>query len=131
MIKARQRLDKQIGALVVELVAAGDEEVERLVQVKVVVAVEVAADEAVNLLLGGGMQILKLVQGAELLHIEAVWGDQTGLPLQQVLRLERGDVGDGGEDVRRVGGGALHAVPVVDLAVARLLVQVKLKMGNC
>lgn len=130
MIEPSERFDKQIGALVVELIAAGDEEVERLVEVKVVVAVEVSAHEAVNLLLGSGVQVLKLMESAKLLHIKSVGGDDAGLPLEEVLRLEGGYIRDGGEDVGRVGSCPFHAVSVVDLTIAGLLVQVKLVVGK-
>ena len=49
-----------------------------------------------------------------------------GAPLEQVLRLQAGDLGDGGERVAQVGGRPLHAVPVVDLTLPRLLVNVEL-----
>ena len=52
MIESRHGLDKHVDALVGELVSAGREEVQRLVEVEVVVAVEVAANEVVDLLFG-------------------------------------------------------------------------------
>ena len=44
-----------------------------------------------------------------------------------MLRLDAGDLADGGEDMRTVHGGALDAVAVVDAATARLLVDVELR----
>lgn len=52
MIETRHGLDEHVDALVGELVSAGREEVQRLVEVEVVVAVEVAANEVVDLLFG-------------------------------------------------------------------------------
>ena len=46
-----------------------------------------------------------------------------------MLGLESGDLGDCGERVAEVGGRPLHAVPVVDLTLTRLLVNVEL-MGK-
>ena len=47
-----------------------------------------------------------------------------------MLRLDAGDLADGGEDMRTVHGGALDAVAVVDAATARLLVDVELPRRN-
>lgn len=51
----------------------------------------------------------------------------TWLPLQHVLGLHPGDVGDGGEDVSAVGRRPLQAVAMVDLTLASLLVDVELQ----
>lgn len=83
-------------------------------------------DEFVQLLLGDGVQILELVQRRELLHVEPVGRDHVRLPLQQMLRLVPRYIRHGGEHVRQVGGRPLHAVPVVDLPLACLLVHVEL-----
>lgn len=42
-----------------------------------------------------------------------------------MLRLKSGDVGHGCEDVARVSGSTLNAIPVVDAALSRLGVDVK------
>ena len=99
VVEPGQRLDEHVGALVAELVAAGNEEVKSFVQVKIVVAVEVAPGEVVDFLLGHGVQILELVQGAELFDVEAVGGDEVGFPLEQVLSLETGHLRHRGENV--------------------------------
>lgn len=59
VVEARERLDEHVHALVAVLVATSSEEVERLVEVKVVVAVEVASDKVVDLLLRDGVQVLE------------------------------------------------------------------------
>ena len=46
-----QGLYEEIGAFIGELISSGDEEVERLVQVEVVMAVEMTANKIVDLLL--------------------------------------------------------------------------------
>jgi hypothetical protein len=127
VIETRQGLDEHVHALVGELVATGREQVQSLVQVEVVVAVEVTANEVVDLLLVDGVQILELVQSAELLHAEAVRRDHVGLSLEQVLGLVARDLRDGGENVGAVSGGAFHAVAMVDATIARLLVQVEVR----
>lgn len=53
VVKSGEGLDKDIRALVAELVPSGDEEVQRLVQVEVKVAVEVSAYEFVDFLKRG------------------------------------------------------------------------------
>lgn len=43
-----------------------------------------------------------------------------------MLRLEGGNVGDGGEDIARVGSSTLNAIAVVDATLAGLCVNVKI-----
>ena len=126
VVKSGQRFDEKVGPFVAELVAAGDEEVQRLIKVKIVVSIEVAPDKLVDLLLGQRVQVLELVQSGELLHIQSIWCHNTGLPLQQEFRLQCRYVRNCGKNVRRVNGRPLHAVPVVYLPVPGLLIQVKL-----
>ena len=125
VVQPRERLDEHVDPLVPVLVPAGGEEVERVLGLEVDVAVEVAAHEVVDLLLLLLVQVLELVRRRELDDVETVGQHAVGLALQQVLALVRGDVRDGGEDVGRVGRGALDAVPVVDAALARLAVDVE------
>lgn len=99
VVEPGERLDEHVGALVAELVTSGNEEIKSFVQVKIIVAVEVAPGEVVDFLFGHGVQVLELVQGAELFHVEAVGGDEVGFALEQVLGLETGHFGHGGEDV--------------------------------
>ena len=63
MVESGEGLDEDVGALVAELVAAGGEHVERLVQLEVEVAVEVAAHELVYLLLARRVQVLVVAAG--------------------------------------------------------------------
>ena len=58
MVEPGEGLDEDVCALVAELVAAGGEHVERLVQLEVEVAVEVAAHELVDLLFARRVQVL-------------------------------------------------------------------------
>jgi len=67
-----ERLDEHVEALVAVLVPAGGEHVERVVEVKVEVTVEVTSHELVDLLLGHGVHVLELVHGRELVDVEAV-----------------------------------------------------------
>ena len=82
-------------------------------------------NEIVDLLLGHGVQVLKLVHGRKLDDVQAVGRDAVRLAFEQVLRLVRGDVRDGGKDVGAVRCGALDAVAVVDAALAGFVVDVK------
>jgi hypothetical protein len=56
------------------------------------------------------VQVLELVHGSKLDHVEAVRQHTVGLALEQVLRLVRGNVRDGGEDIGAVGSRTLDAV---------------------
>lgn len=89
-------------------------------------AVEVPAYEVSDLSLVLLVEILELVGRRELLDVQAVRQHAIGLALQQVLALEGGDVGNGGEDIGGVGGGPLNAVAVVDAALPRFSVHVEI-----
>lgn len=125
MIQTSKRLDEHVDALVSELVATSSEEIERVLGIEVVMTVKVASDEVVDFLLGVLVQILKLMHGRELGNVEAIGQDSVRLALQQVLALERGNVGDGREDVTRMSRRALDAVPVVDAALPSFRVNIE------
>jgi hypothetical protein len=125
VVQTSQRLDKHVNALVPKLVTTSSEDVKRVVRVKVIVTIEVAAYKVVNLLLGLLVQVLEFVDGGKLGDIETVRQDAVGFPLQQVLRLECGDVRDGRENIARVCGGALDTVSVVDASLAGFGVDVE------
>lgn len=80
MVESGERLYEEIRAFVGELVSAGDEEVKRLVQFEVEMAVEVTSNEIVDFLLGDRVEILKLVNGGELLDSESIWRDDIRFP---------------------------------------------------
>ena len=88
VVESGQGLDEDVGTFVAEFVATGDEEVEGLVEVEVVVAVEVAADEFVDFVFREGVQVLEFVEGGEFFHVEAVGGDDVGFAFEEVLRFE-------------------------------------------
>ena len=125
VVEASEAFDEDVGSFVSELVASGNEEVERFVNVEVEVAVEVAPDKLVDLLFVDGVQVLELVQGGELLDVESVGCDDVGLPLEQMHSLQSRDLRDGGESVGQVGSSPLHAVAVVDLSFASLFIDVE------
>ncbi len=78
--------------------------------------VKMASDELVDLLLALGVQVLELVEVAG--DVEPVGGDDVRLPLDQVLGLDPGDLGDRGEGVGQVRGRPLYAIPVEGKHVA-------------
>lgn len=125
VVQAGERLDKHVDTLIPVLVATGSEEVESIVEVEIIVAVEMTANKVVNLLLALGVQVLELMHGRELDDIETVGEDAIGLALQEMLALKGGDVGDGGEDVAGVSSGTLNAVPVVDATLARFGIDIE------
>ena len=109
-VETRERLDEHVDTLVAELITTSGEQVDRVFKVKVVVAVEVAADKLVNLLLGQRVEVLELVHGRKLDHVETVGQDTIGLALEQVLRLVRGNMRDGREDISAMRRGTFDAV---------------------
>ncbi|KAL8419057.1 hypothetical protein RB594_002311 [Gaeumannomyces avenae] len=125
VVQAGQSLDKHVASFVPELVPTSREKIQRVLWLKIVMPVEVAADKVVDLLLGLRVQVLELVHSGELGHVQAVGQDTVRLALQQVLALVRRDMGYGREHIARVRRGALDAVPVVDAPLARLGVDVE------
>lgn len=125
MVKTGKRLNEHIHTLIPELVATGSEEVEGVFWLEVVVAIEVTADEVVDLLLGLLMEVLELVHGRKLGDVETVGEDTIGLALEQMLTLVGGDVGNGGEDIAGVGGSTLDAVSVVDTTLSSLGIDIE------
>lgn len=71
------------------------------------------------------MQVLELVHGLELGHVETVGQDTIRLSLEEMLAFVGCDVTDGGEDVRGVRRGALDTVSVVDAALAGLVIDIE------
>ena len=85
MNQTGQRLDEHVDTLIPVLVTTSREEVQSLVQIKVVVTVKMAAHKVVDALLVGLMQVLELVGSGELFDIETIGKDTIGLALEQML----------------------------------------------
>ena len=83
------------------------------------------ADEIVDLLLGLLVQVLEFVHGGEFLDVESIRQYSIRLSFQEVLALVCSDVRNGGEDIRRVGGGPFDAISVIDAPFASLSINVK------
>ena len=115
--EAGKRFDEQVHALVAELVATGDEEVEGFFKVEVVRGEKVTGDKLVDGFLVMFVEILEFVQGGELLDVQAVGGDDIGAARQEFFRFQAGDIGDGGKDFRGVGGALLNGVAGVNVVM--------------
>lgn len=102
-----------------------DTHIECVVQVKVVVTVEMAANKFIDFRLARGVQILELVDGLELDDVETVGQHAVRFPFQQMFALVGGDVRDSGEHVGAVRRGTLNAVSVVYPALSGFVVDVK------
>lgn len=85
-----------------------------------------ASDKFMNLVFGSGVEVLELVKGRELDDIETVGCDDFGLPLEQVLCLVTSDLRYRGECVSEMRRCPFHAVAMIDLSSARLLVHTEL-----
>ena len=110
-----------------------DTHIECVVQVKVKMTVEMASNKVVNFRLRLDVKVLELVQGRELLDVQAVrchevWSRvhhhvlagvtvRTRLAFQELFRFQRGDVRDSGEDIGSMCGRALDAVPAKTAAI--------------
>jgi len=99
--------------------------IEGVIEIKIIMAIKVAAHELVDLLLVSGMDILEFMHGLELDDIEAIWKHAVWLALEEMLTLIGSDVGDSGENVGAVSSGSLDAISVVDTAFSGLVIHVK------
>jgi len=105
VIKTRQAFNEDVRSFITKLVASGDEEVERAINIKIQVTgmkvkfrkkclskcqhrgkqklpVKVAADEFVDFLLVDGVKVLEFVKSRKLFDVESIWGDDIGFTLQ-------------------------------------------------
>ena len=72
-------------------------------KVEVVMSVEMAADEFVDLRLGSGVEVLEFMHSLEFYDVQTVWKHSVGLAFEQVFRFISGDVRDGCEYIRTMG----------------------------
>ena len=70
-----KRFDKHINTFIPKLVSTSSEQVERVVQIEIVMTIEMTSDEIVNLLLGLDVEILEFVHSRELLDVKTVGKD--------------------------------------------------------
>lgn len=126
VIQPSQGLNEHISSLIGKLVASGREQVQGLVQVEVIVAVEVTAHKVVDLLLGEGVQVLELVKGTKLLDTQAIGRDYVRLSFQEMFSLVASDLTDCCEDMSTMGRGSFHTVAVVDTSITGFFVQIEL-----
>ncbi|KAH3681838.1 hypothetical protein WICPIJ_007198, partial [Wickerhamomyces pijperi] len=102
-----------------------NEEVQSVVQVEVVVAVEMALDEFVDLFFFQSVEVLEFMDGLELDNVQTIRQDPVWLSLQQVLRFVCGDQGNCGENIATVRGGSFNAVTVIDPSLTGFSVNIK------
>lgn len=125
MVETSQRFDKHIDTFVAVLVSSSSEEIQRVLGIKVVLAVEVTSDEVIDLDLRLLMQVLELVRCRELLDIESIGQNTVWFPLEQMLALVRCDVRDGCEDVGGVGRSSLDAISVVYTTLSSFRIHIE------
>ena len=125
MIQSCQGLDEHIDTFVSVFISTCSEEVESVVWLKVVVAVEMTSNEVVNLLFRLLVQVLEFVHSRELLDVQAIGQNSVRLTLQQMLTLVRSDVRDGRKDIRSMCSCTFDAVSVINTALARFGIDVK------
>ena len=114
-----QRFKIHVSAFVCKLVTASKEEVDCVVKVEIKMPVKMAADELGDLCLALfavrrhsegivssanlGVEVLKLMQGAELDDVKPVWRHNVWAALEQVLCLIGRDLRHRGEDMCGMG----------------------------
>ena len=125
VIQSRQRLDEHVHAFIPVLVATGCEEIERVLRIKVIVTVEMTADEIMDLLFGLLVQVLEFVHGGEFLDVESIRQYSIRLSFQEMLALVCSDVRNGGEYIGRVSGSPFDAISVIDAPFASLSINIK------
>ncbi len=124
IIESGKSFDKNVRAFVAEFVSASSEKEQSLVQIKVKVAVEMASNELVDLLLGFGMKVLKFVQVSR--DVQTVGSDDIRLPFDQMFSLLTSNFRDGRKNVRKVGSSSFNAVPVIKTSFASLLIAIEI-----
>ena len=125
MVQSRQRLDEHVNTLISELITASGEEVQCVIHIEVVVAIEMSANKVVDLLFCLLVEVLELMNSRELCDVETVGKNTIGLALQQMLGLERCDVGNGGEDIAGMCRSSLDTVSVVNTTLASLCIDIE------
>jgi len=125
VVETGQGLDEHVNTFITVLVTTSGEEVQGLVGVEVVVAVEVTTNEVIDALFVYLVQVLELVSCRELLDVQAVGQDTVGLAFEQMLTLVSSDMRNGCEDIGGVGSTAFYAVTVVNASLSSLSVAVK------
>jgi hypothetical protein len=125
VVQSRQRLNEHVNALIPEFVTTSSEEIQCVINIEVVVAIEMSADKVVDLLLCLLVQVLEFVDSRELGDVETIGQNAVGLSLQQMLRLERCDVRNCGEDIASMCGSSLNTVSVVDTTLAGFSIDIE------
>lgn len=125
VVETGQRLDEHVDTLIAVLVTTCGEEVQGLVGVEIVVAIEVTTDKVVDSLLVYLMQVLELVGCRELLDVQTVGQDTIRLALEQMFTLVSSDMRYGCEDICGVSSTAFYAVAMVNASLSGLGVAVK------
>ena len=120
-----KRLDEHIQPLVAVLVTTSSEEVEGVLEIEVIMAIEMTPHEVMDAILGDGVQVLELVHGRELDDVQTIGQDTIGLTLQKMLGLVGSDVRDSGKNIAAMSGGTLNAVTVVDATLACLMIDIE------
>jgi hypothetical protein len=72
VIQPGESLDKHIHALIPVFVPPRREEVQCIIQVKVIMSIKMSTDKIINDVLLDGMQVLKLVHSLEFNHVETI-----------------------------------------------------------
>lgn len=88
--------------------------------------IKMASDKFMNLVFGSSMKVLELVKGRELDDVEPIGCDDFGLPLEKVFCLVACDLWYCGECVSKMRRCPFHAVAMIDLSLACLLVHTEL-----
>lgn len=71
------------------------------------------------------MKVLEFVHGRKLDDVKTIGKDTIWFSLEKMLRFVGGDVGDGSENIARVGCCTFDTVTVVDPSLARFGVDIK------
>ena len=144
VVQSGERLNEDVPSLITELIAAGSEEEQRLVQIEVDVTVEMSVDKIKNLkikfiklnisFLLPHLLFVDLVEVLELvalsLHIQPIGRDQVGLSLDEMLSFLSRDIADRGEHVREMSRCSLQTISVVDLPLPGLHTEFSTLIGR-
>jgi len=120
-----KRLDKHIDTLIPILIPPCGKHVQGIVQIKIIIAIEMAPNELIDFSLGGSMHILEFMHSLKLDDIQAIGQYPIRFTFQQMLTLVCRNMGDGRKDISTVSSRTFNTVSVIDTTFSSFVIDVE------
>lgn len=120
-----KRFDKHIDTLIPILIPPCGKHVQGIVQIEIVITIEMAPNELIDLGLGGGVHILEFMHSLKLDDIQAIGQYPIRLAFQQMLTLVCRNMGDGRKDISTVSSRTFNTVSVIDTTFPSFVIDVE------